>query len=229
MWLQIPHTQTHTHTRIKLTLKEKNGVILTWKIGSLAELKFEHGLRVIGEYLSHIDTILRVYSNWRSIYSIWLKYSQMTPNPGSNFSSASDSIFQVKITPFSFNVLCAFNRAVFMWRLATHLSKWWILLHGKLQSRHESLMMEPQHVTFLLGTSNYISQFSKEQWNRGKIKNLWLIDCLELQFIFIFVNSDCFAMFWKGRGNHGFACAVQARNGCDKGDGWRGLAFLISF
>ena len=34
---------------------EKNGVILTYKIESLPELKFNLGFRVIGEYLSQID------------------------------------------------------------------------------------------------------------------------------------------------------------------------------
>ena len=40
-----------------------------------------------------IDSLLRVHSNWLNIESIWLKYSPITRNPGSNFSSASDSIF----------------------------------------------------------------------------------------------------------------------------------------
>ena len=35
-------------------------VILTWKVEPLAELKFDPGFRVIGEYLNQIDSILRV-------------------------------------------------------------------------------------------------------------------------------------------------------------------------
>ena len=52
---------------------------------------------------SQIDSILRVNLNWLNIESqfeltlniktIWLKYSPITRNPGSNFSSASDSTF----------------------------------------------------------------------------------------------------------------------------------------
>ena len=61
--------------------------------------KIRPGFRVIGEYSSQIDSILRVNSKIDSQYqidsnvSIWLKYSPITWNPGSNFSSASDSIF----------------------------------------------------------------------------------------------------------------------------------------
>ena len=47
---------------LHLEVKEKNGVILTKKVESLAELKFDPGFRVIGEYLSQIDSILRVNS-----------------------------------------------------------------------------------------------------------------------------------------------------------------------
>ena len=47
----------------------KNGVILTLKVESLAELKFDPGFRVIGEYLSQIDSILRVNLNWLSLSS----------------------------------------------------------------------------------------------------------------------------------------------------------------
>ena len=131
---------------------EKNVIILTWKLESLAELKFDPGFRVIGEYLRQIDSMLSVNfwidsigiwveltrywesifeltpylsllfeSNWLDIESqflnwlhiwvkltrywesnseltryielIWLKYSPMTRNTGSNFSSASDSTF----------------------------------------------------------------------------------------------------------------------------------------
>ena len=57
--------------------ERKNGVILTLIVESLAEQKFDPGFRVIGEYLS-----------------------QITRNPLSNFSSASDSTFKVKMTPF---------------------------------------------------------------------------------------------------------------------------------
>ena len=40
--------------------ERKNRVTLTYKVESLAELKFDPGLRVIGEYLSEIDWILRI-------------------------------------------------------------------------------------------------------------------------------------------------------------------------
>ena len=48
-----------------------------------------------------IDSILRVKLTL-NIESIWLQYSPITQNPGSNFSSASDSTFWVKMTPFFF-------------------------------------------------------------------------------------------------------------------------------
>ena len=41
---------------IIITLKEKNGVILTKKVKSLADLRFNPGIRVIGEYLSQFDS-----------------------------------------------------------------------------------------------------------------------------------------------------------------------------
>ena len=54
--------------------EKKNGVILTWKVESLVELKFDPGFWVIGEYLSqidsissHIDSILRANLDWLSI------------------------------------------------------------------------------------------------------------------------------------------------------------------
>ena len=40
--------------------ERKNGVILNLKNESLAELEFDQGFRAIGEYLSQIDSILRV-------------------------------------------------------------------------------------------------------------------------------------------------------------------------
>ena len=80
--------------------KEKMGVILTLKVESLAELKFDPGFRVIGEYLSQIQ----IDNLTLNIESIWLKYSTITRNPGSNFSSASDSTFKVKMTPFLLSV-----------------------------------------------------------------------------------------------------------------------------
>ena len=58
-----------------LALKEKNGVILTYKVESLAGIKFDPGLRFIREYLSQIDSQYRVKltlnteSNWLSIPS----------------------------------------------------------------------------------------------------------------------------------------------------------------
>ena len=39
-----------------------------------------------------------------NIESLWHKYSPITRNPGSNFSSASDSTFLVKMTPFLLSV-----------------------------------------------------------------------------------------------------------------------------
>ena len=39
----------------------KNGVNLTQKVESLAELKFDPGFRVIGKYLSQIDSQYRVH------------------------------------------------------------------------------------------------------------------------------------------------------------------------
>ena len=46
--------------RHELHTERINGVILTQKVESLAELKFDSGFRVIGEYLSQIDSKLWV-------------------------------------------------------------------------------------------------------------------------------------------------------------------------
>ena len=62
---------THTESR--------NGVILTRIVESLAEVKFDPGFRVIGEYLS-----------------------QITRNPGSNFSSQVTQLFRSKWLIFFF-------------------------------------------------------------------------------------------------------------------------------
>ena len=60
---------------------KKNGVILTQKIESLAELKFDPEMAEIKfQFIRYCE-------------SIWLKYYPTTRNPLSNFSSASDSIF----------------------------------------------------------------------------------------------------------------------------------------
>ena len=40
-----------------------------------------------------VNLTLNIESFWLSIESIWLKYSPITQNPGSNFSSACDSTF----------------------------------------------------------------------------------------------------------------------------------------
>ena len=44
----------------KAAVARKNGVILTQKVESLEELKFDPRFREIGEYLSQIDSIIRV-------------------------------------------------------------------------------------------------------------------------------------------------------------------------
>ena len=41
--------------------ERKNGVVLTKKVGSLAERKFDPGFRVIAEYLSPIDSQYEVF------------------------------------------------------------------------------------------------------------------------------------------------------------------------
>ena len=58
-----------------------NWVILTWKVESLAELKFDPGFRVIGEHLSQIDSIFGVkFELTLNIKSIWLNFwVKMTP------------------------------------------------------------------------------------------------------------------------------------------------------
>ena len=63
----------------RIHLELKNGVILIWKVESLVELKFDPGFRVIGEYIWFKLTL--------NVESIWLKYSPITRNLGSNFSS----------------------------------------------------------------------------------------------------------------------------------------------
>ena len=57
-----------THSALCVNTERKNGVILTEKVESLAELKFDPRFRVIGEYLSQIDWILRVNSKIDSQY-----------------------------------------------------------------------------------------------------------------------------------------------------------------
>ena len=74
---------------------------------SLAELKFDLRFQVIGEYLSEIDSTLRVILTYNiesfllsilshlailtlNVESFRLKYSPITRNPGSNFISPSD-------------------------------------------------------------------------------------------------------------------------------------------
>ena len=56
---------------------------------------------VIGEYLSQINSNFKLTLN---IESIWLKYFPINRNSGSNFSSASDSTFYVKMTQFFLSV-----------------------------------------------------------------------------------------------------------------------------
>ena len=61
------------------------------------------GCGALKEKLSHFDLKCWVtgrtkiwygiLSSWKIFESIWLKYSPITQNPGSNFSSASDSTF----------------------------------------------------------------------------------------------------------------------------------------
>ena len=71
------------------SITERNGVILTQKVGSLVELKFDLGFTVIWEYLSQIDSILKVNSNRTlNIESIWL-----------NFLGQNDFFFLSEITP----------------------------------------------------------------------------------------------------------------------------------
>ena len=66
------------------TLTErKNGVILTYKFESLAELRFDPGFRVIGEYFSQIYLILTVDLNWLDIESQFDSYIlQLLEIPG---------------------------------------------------------------------------------------------------------------------------------------------------
>ena len=52
--------------------ERRNGVILTQKVESLAELKFDTGFQVIGEHLSQIDSILRV--NFTQIFSNYSEF-----------------------------------------------------------------------------------------------------------------------------------------------------------
>ena len=83
---------------VYLFTERRNGVILTYKVESLVELKFDPGFRVIGEYLSKIDSILRVNFKFNSQYLVNL--IPITRNSWSNFSSTRDSTLQVKMTPF---------------------------------------------------------------------------------------------------------------------------------
>ena len=66
------------------------------KSESQAELKFDPGFQVIGEYLSQFDSLLRDNLTQKLTLnneSILLKYSPITWNPEFNFSSTSDSSF----------------------------------------------------------------------------------------------------------------------------------------
>ena len=79
------------------------------------ELKFDPGFRIIGEYLSQVDLILKIFEpSWLNIKrqivnltlnieSTWLKYSPITRNPGSNFSSTSE-FFRSKWLHFCFSL-----------------------------------------------------------------------------------------------------------------------------
>ena len=110
----------HFSGYLPIALKEKMDSFWPKKL-SQGELKFDPGFRVIGEYMSKIDSILRVnLTNWnspgipsiwrifesgwlnierqfdkltRNIASIWVKYSPITRNPESNRSSTCDSTF----------------------------------------------------------------------------------------------------------------------------------------
>ena len=65
-----------------------------------------------------------------NIESIWLDYSPITRNPGSNFSSASDSIFKVKMIQFlSFSA--SINRdtffLLFVYKISSFRYRWRML------------------------------------------------------------------------------------------------------
>ena len=102
----------HCHC-VQQCTEGKNGVILTQKVESLAELEFDPKYRVIREYLSQCRVnIIQIILLTLNIESIWLKYYPITRNPGSNSSSASDSTFWVKMTPFFLSV-----GLLWQWRL----------------------------------------------------------------------------------------------------------------
>ena len=79
--------------------ERKNGVILTQKVEWLAELKFDPEFRDWRIFESNwLDKLTRYWE------SVWLKCSLLTRNLGSNYSSACDSTFKVKMTTFFLSV-----------------------------------------------------------------------------------------------------------------------------
>ena len=93
-------------------IKRKNRVILALKVQSLAELKFDPGFRVIGEYLSQIDSILRVNLNWLSISSLFeWNILQLLGIPGRILVPPVDQIFRSKRLLFSVQTLQTFLAA----------------------------------------------------------------------------------------------------------------------
>ena len=58
------------------------------------------GTKISTQDSESLENIRRILILTLNIESIWLIYSTMTRNPWSNFCSASDSTFWVKMTPF---------------------------------------------------------------------------------------------------------------------------------
>ena len=101
LWLQLCREQTVEYC---LTASSsKKGVILTLKVESLTELKFDPRFQVIGEYLSKIDSILRYY--WHSI-SIQFDSNilQLLGIPGRLFVPALTQLFRSKWLNFFLSV-----------------------------------------------------------------------------------------------------------------------------
>ena len=67
--------------KIIFYIERNNGVILTLEVKSLAELKFDPGFWVIGEYLSQIDLIMKVkFKNLLNLENLLLISSQFDSN-----------------------------------------------------------------------------------------------------------------------------------------------------
>ena len=105
IWLNNQYSQFDSQYRVNLTLNIES---IWHSISSQFDTQYRIKLTINIESIwlsisSQFDYQYRVNLTL-DIESISLKYSPITRNPGSNFSSATDSTFEVKMTPFFLSV-----------------------------------------------------------------------------------------------------------------------------